>query len=772
MPIRKPRRQTLQELAYPPVPAIGGKDLRADEALLGLSDWEIGDHSTRYPQSLLSSSFDGSRWGGSAIGSSIVGSTVAYSSVGGRNVPGPSLTIPSSKASEISSGMSPTRSEATHHVRRKKPPTLGPEQYTPSTPPSTASSSPPKSSTSKIPADGVVRPGDIVPPDWSAAAVSVIGSAPPSVVAPTPAPTSNIGSMTSLTSNPPSSYKQPQGRRSSQPSSRASPSGYSHSHTHSHPVISVPTLPPIAASPRTSVADAPPNPTQSSSKPPVLAQFASTPGVQSSSQPAVIPPGAASMTLQITPKYVPSSSQSSIPQEQARPPQTSSYTQFTTSEPDSNPPRLQLLQVPPASSYGFSPQSHPPPASVTGSHVSGRSSQSSRALPVPPPRSVASAVNTTPQVAPTVAHTPSSSIHAWRAGVMTSGPRGWGNSPLLPSSQSSQHEAPQSTYTTPTASVLATASGRYQPSSYQPGPHPARTQYLSTEPPPPTRSYSYDTPTSGLPLPSQLSTNLGGYTSSPDVSGRGGVSPVMGDPRPNPLPDDGRPALQRAPSKLRRKLTKNRGWAPNAPSAVAPALSTLTSAPTSASESAIIPRPQLESTRASSSMRVIRSGGQALVPAQRAFIGSHRPAHERMLWGLPLDRDPRVRHAIAKIESIKSAVVTFGAEQFVETKMKGAVICNVDYRPPGHPDDLAFDWITYKDAQKSLDPTLQKSVIRTDPATAVLVVIFLLSPSLNSLAIWRKSVPTDSRLDRNLAYKIEKMKREMADREKDMAVRL
>lgn len=98
------------------------------------------------------------------------------------------------------------------------------------------------------------------------------------------------------------------------------------------------------------------------------------------------------------------------------------------------------------------------------------------------------------------------------------------------------------------------------------------------------------------------------------------------------------------------------------------------------------------------------------MPAQRAFIGSHRPAHERMLWGLPLDRDPRVRHAIAKIEGIKDAVVTFGvrcftalelwllthysfqAEQFVETKMRGAVICNVDYRAPGHPDDLAFDW--------------------------------------------------------------------------------
>ncbi|KAH7337584.1 hypothetical protein B0J17DRAFT_431633 [Rhizoctonia solani] len=124
--------------------------------------------------------------------------------------------------------------------------------------------------------------------------------------------------------------------------------------------------------------------------------------------------------------------------------------------------------------------------------------------------------------------------------------------------------------------------------------------------------------------------------------------------------------------------------------------------------------------------------------------------------------------------------------------MKGAVVCNVDYHAPGHPDDLAFDWyvtlpcgcphqikfsnlfhrITYKDAQKTLDSTLQKSVTRTDPANAVLVVIFLLSPSLNSLAIWRKSVPIDSRLDRVLAYRIERVKRETAGQEKDMAIRL
>ncbi|CAE6487262.1 unnamed protein product [Rhizoctonia solani] len=206
----------------------------------------------------------------------------------------------------------------------------------------------------------------------------------------------------------------------------------------------------------------------------------------------------------------------------------------------------------------------------------------------------------------------------------------------------------------------------------------SRTQGQLSAPPPPTRRYSYDTPTSGLPLPSQLSTTLDGYTSSPDGVG----------------------------AKYNRSC---------------------------------------------------RSRGFDIHSCTRA----------------PAGRDPRVRHAIQKIERIKEAVITFGAEQFVDTKMKGAVICNVDYRSPNHPEDLAFDWITYKDAQKTLDSTLQKSVTRTDPTNTVLVVIFLLSPSLNSLAIWRKSLSIDpTKFDRVLAYRVNKVKRETADQEKDMVIKL
>ncbi|KAF8685166.1 hypothetical protein RHS04_00957 [Rhizoctonia solani] len=749
MPIRKPRRQTLQELAY--LPAIGGKDLRADEALLGLSDWELGDHSTRYPQSLLSSSFDGSRSGGNTVGGSVIGSTVMHSSVGGSDVSRPSLAIPSTKASETSSGMSPTRSEATH-VRRKKPPALSPEPVDISAHSSTASSSPPKSSVSRIPVDGVVRPGHIVPPDWSAAAVSVLGSAPPSVVAPTPAPASIIGStMMSSTLNPPSSYKQLQSRRSSQPAPRTSPSGYSHSHSHSQPLVSAPTLPPIAASPRTSVADAPPNPTTLYSNSSGFAQGQNSLAHQTGLKPTSLVPQS-----------------SSVHSERMKPSQSSLSTHSVIPKPTVTSSRSQLLQVPPPS-QGFSSLSHSSPASIVGSHISEQSSQGSRALPVPP-HSTISTAQQAPAVALSMDHTPSSSIQAWRTGITTSSSRGWGT-PF--NTQTPQHNISHLAYGS-MASIPPTA--HPHPSNFRLDHLSSRTQGQLSVPPPPTRRYSYDTPTSGLPLPSQLSTTLDGYTSSPDVSSRQGASPVIGDPHTNIQfgGDDGKPAIQRAPSKLRRKLTKNRGWVPNTTAAAAPAASTSTVAPAPRLEGALAPRPQISSARGSPP-RVIQSGGQALVPAQRAFIGSHRPAQERILWGLPLDRDPRVRHAIQKIERIKEAVITFGvrAEQFVDTKMKGAVICNVDYRSPNHPEDLAFDWITYKDAQKTLDSTLQKSVTRTDPTNTVLVVIFLLSPSLNSLAIWRKSLSIDpTKFDRVLAYRVNKVKRETADQEKDMVIKL
>ncbi|KAB5588008.1 hypothetical protein CTheo_8550 [Ceratobasidium theobromae] len=772
MPIRKPRRQSLQELAYPPVPAIGGKDLRADEELLGLKDWEFGDHSTRYPQSLLSSSFDGSRWGGSTVGGSMVGG----SSAGPNGRPRLSLGVPSSvgspKKSSTSTGTSPTRSEVVHQVKRKKPPSADLEPSTvssnPSAAPSTASSSPPKTTSAlNSSVDGVVRPGDIVPLDFSAAALSVIGSTPapvlplappsaPPAPAPIPVP-APVPAQTPASSSAhvPASHK-PSNRRTSQPPPRAPPSAYSHSHSHSYaqPLISVPTLPPIAASPRSSVADAV-HPVPAGRIHDAPAQAALVPPLRIANISSTLPQGASSMTLQTALKQVvPSPSNYSASTRLVQAPLPVS----TRTEP----------QVPKHSTNTSSvqPQFQLRPSALSGSTSTNLGSQATRrspqrALPVPPPQSVVSAANPAP---PPIAQAflppqQSSSIHAWRTGV-SSGPRGWGAPPLPPSAQPTPHPPPHPRSQLPSAPVSTQPLGQYQPPSL-----PTRGHYQAPAPPP-TRSYSYDVPAGRSSLTTQIATNSDGSTSTPDLSGGNH------DLYSNSPADDGKPGLQRGPSKLRRKLTKNRGWVPNAPAAAAPALSAPATSSTS-SALALATRSQLAppatQTRPAPRVRVIPSGGQALVPAQRAFIGTHRLAQERILWGLPLDRDPRVRHAITKIESIKDAIATFGVEQFVETRMRGAVICNVDYRPKDHPNDLAFDWITYKDAQKTLEPTLQKAITRIDPATAVLVVIFLLSPSMNSLAIWRKSLTiAPGLLDPALTLRVARVKRQTADQEGDM----
>lgn len=78
--------------------------------------------------------------------------------------------------------------------------------------------------------------------------------------------------------------------------------------------------------------------------------------------------------------------------------------------------------------------------------------------------------------------------------------------------------------------------------------------------------------------------------------------------------------------------------------------------------------------------------------------------------------------------------------------------------------------ITFHDAQKTLEPTLQKAIMRSDPSISVVVIVFLLSPSLNSLAIWRKSISgVPKRI--GLAREVETMKRRLADVERGMTVR-
>lgn len=70
---------------------------------------------------------------------------------------------------------------------------------------------------------------------------------------------------------------------------------------------------------------------------------------------------------------------------------------------------------------------------------------------------------------------------------------------------------------------------------------------------------------------------------------------------------------------------------------------------------------------------------------------------------------------------------------------RGALFTNADIRVgSGLP---TFDWVSIDRLQLTLDRILQESVIAYNPMLHVVVFVFLLSHSGNSMAIWRKKVP-------------------------------
>jgi len=92
-----------------------------------------------------------------------------------------------------------------------------------------------------------------------------------------------------------------------------------------------------------------------------------------------------------------------------------------------------------------------------------------------------------------------------------------------------------------------------------------------------------------------------------------------------------------------------------------------------------------------------------------------------------------------------------GLHKFLETHERGALFVNADYVPPESPHEPAFDWMTIEQLKGTLDKILQESVALYDPAKQVIVFIFLLSKSGNSMAIWRRKIPVPEILQ--LAYK-------------------
>lgn len=123
------------------------------------------------------------------------------------------------------------------------------------------------------------------------------------------------------------------------------------------------------------------------------------------------------------------------------------------------------------------------------------------------------------------------------------------------------------------------------------------------------------------------------------------------------------------------------------------------------------------------------SGGEALLPANKALFGDHRPANLRFHWDLPPDRDESVRgllnwvdimsHGLASLavgissQMAKICLLTcLKIHKFVDTKSRGALISNAAYRSARTPDEPAFDWITLEESRRTLDATFQEGIAK------------------------------------------------------------
>lgn len=98
----------------------------------------------------------------------------------------------------------------------------------------------------------------------------------------------------------------------------------------------------------------------------------------------------------------------------------------------------------------------------------------------------------------------------------------------------------------------------------------------------------------------------------------------------------------------------------------------------------------------------------------------------------------------------RNITYTFTAQvhKFIQSRERGAFLTNADFRMDNHPNQPAFDWLTFDVLQRSMDRTLQESVAFYDPTVQVIVFVFLPSKSGNSVAMWRRkvNVPNNTRL--------------------------
>lgn len=134
-------------------------------------------------------------------------------------------------------------------------------------------------------------------------------------------------------------------------------------------------------------------------------------------------------------------------------------------------------------------------------------------------------------------------------------------------------------------------------------------------------------------------------------------------------------------------------------------------------------------------VRVVESGGLCLKEAERAFYGRHALPSDRITWNRTADNDANVKSLLEWVERTRWGLASLGLHKFMASKTRGALVFNVHGRLSTSPDTPAVDWITFEDAQRTLDMQLQNYIGTYDPSTHVLVFVFRVSPTGDSVSL-------------------------------------
>ncbi|QRV95880.1 Asp domain protein [Ceratobasidium sp. AG-Ba] len=170
-------------------------------------------------------------------------------------------------------------------------------------------------------------------------------------------------------------------------------------------------------------------------------------------------------------------------------------------------------------------------------------------------------------------------------------------------------------------------------------------------------------------------------------------------------------------------------------------------------------------------LNVVESGGAALADAQEAFIDSRRAVWTRIIWSLPSEHDERVMEVLARIgrSGVQEDLARIGVDRYLQTE-RGALFCNASYT--AGTEQLAVDWVTFRDTQMTRDKLLQQDVLANDPAVSVLLYVFRLASDKRWVALWRQRIIIPSRVVASRTSAISSHKGFLVERERGYVIKI